>query len=127
GMPATYSFYYALAHYHSLGRGLSIEGVKSDGTTATIFSTTNAVGDALGGLIEPAFSVAGFPTLRFSCDFDNPTSEIVTWGTGNGEMCTFLAWTDSEYTWTGGVITTNATPTITDRGSYVEYAYTCSP
>jgi hypothetical protein len=127
GLPATYSYYYALAHYHEMGRGLSIEAVRGDGTTATIFSTTNAVGDALGGVIAPAFSVEGYPTLRFACDFENTTANTVTWGTGNGEMCTFLAWTDSTYTWTGGVIVTNATPTITDHGDYVEYAYVCSP
>jgi hypothetical protein len=126
GKPATYSFYYALAHYHDLGRGLAIEGVR-DGTATTIFSTQNAVGDALGGTIAPAFSVAGYPTVRFYCDFDNPRSTTVTWGVGDGEMCTFLAWTDSEYVWTGGALTETVMPTITDHGTHVEYAYPCSP
>jgi hypothetical protein len=127
GRPATYSFYYALAHYHELGRGLAIEGVRSDGTVTTIFSTQNAVGDALGGTIAPAFSLDGYPTVRFYCDFDNPRTTTVTWGLGDSEMCTFLAWTDSEYTWTGGVLVETATPTITDKGTYVEYAFTCNP
>lgn len=127
GLPPTFSFYYALAHYHSLGRGLMIEAVHADGTTSTIFSTTNAVGDALGALIDPPFSLAGYPKLRFTCIYDNPRTSTVTWGNGNGEMCTFLAWTDSEYTWTGGVLDSNEVPTITDKGSYVEYAYPCSP
>jgi hypothetical protein len=126
GAPATYSFYYALAHYHELGRGLSIEGVRADGSVTTIFSTRNAVGDALGGTIDPAFSLAGYPTLRFACDFDNPRDTTVTWGVGSNEMCTFLAWTDSAYTWTGGVLGSNDTPTITDKTTYVEYAYTCN-
>jgi hypothetical protein len=127
GLPATYSFYYALAHYHELGRGLGLEGVRSDGTVTTIFSTQNAVGDALGGTIAPAFSLEGYPTLRFYCDFDNPRNETVTWGVGDQEMCTFLAWTDSDYVWTGGALTETVVPTITDKGDYVEYAYTCSP
>lgn len=127
GRPATYAFYYALAHYHELGRGLSIEGVRGDGTVTTIFSTANAVGDALGGTIAPVFSLDGYPTLRFYCDFDNPRTTTVTWGVGDQEMCTFLAWTDSEYSWTGGVLTETQTPTITDKGTYVEYAYPCSP
>jgi len=127
GKPPTFSFYYALAHYHELGRGLSIEGVRGDGTVATIFSTENSVGDALGGMIDPPFSLDGYPTLRFTCIFDNPRTSTVTWGTGNGEMCTFLAWTDSEYTWAGGVIKTDEVPTITDYGNYIEYAYPCSP
>jgi len=127
GMNATYSFYYALAHYHDLGRGLMLEGVKDDGTAATMFSTTNAVGDALGGMIDPPFSLDGYPKLRFTCIFDNNRTSTVTWGQGTGEMCTFLAWTDSEYTWTGGVLSSNEVPTITDRGAYIEYAYPCSP
>lgn len=126
GVPATYSLYYALAHYHDLGRGLAIEGVR-DGTATTIFSTQNAVGDALGGTIAPAFSLDGFPTVRFYCDFDNPRATTVTWGVGDQEMCTFLAWTDSDYVWTGGAITETVTPTITDKGDYVEYAFPCSP
>jgi hypothetical protein len=127
GKSPTFSFYYALAHYHELGRGLAIEGVSGDGTAATIFSTRNAVGDALGGPVAPAFSLAGYPKLRFSCDYDNPRDTVVTWGVGDQEMCTFLAWTDSEYTWTGGVLLANETPTITDMGTYVEYAYPCTP
>lgn len=127
GLPATYSFYYALAHYHDLGRGLTIEGVTESGEVATIFSTTNAVGDALGAMIDPPFSLAGYPKLRFTCIYDNTRTSTVTWGQGKGEMCTFLAWTDSIYTWTGGVLVSNETPTITDLGAYIEYAYPCSP
>ncbi|HEY5944945.1 MAG TPA: hypothetical protein VIV40_05610 [Kofleriaceae bacterium] len=127
GMSPTFSFYYALAHYHDLGRGLTIEAVKTDGSATTIFSTTNAVGDALGGTIDPAFSLAGYQKVRFMCAYDNPRDTTVTWGVGDKEMCTFLAWTDSEYTWTGGVLSSNETPTITDFGDYIEYAYPCAP
>jgi hypothetical protein len=127
GMAPTFSFYYALAHYHDLGRGLVIEGVREDGTAETIFETTSAIGDALGGMIDPPFSLAGYPKLRFSCHYDNPRDTTVTWGVGDREMCAFLAFTDSEYTWSGGVITNDVTPTVTDHGDYVEYVYPCSP
>ncbi len=127
GKPPTFSFYYALAHYHELGRGLAIEGVRADGSVATIFETTHAVGDALGGLVAPAFSLDGYPTLRFSCTYDNPRDTTVTWGVGDKEMCTFLAWTDSEYTWTGGVLMRDVVPTITDDGNVIEYEYPCTP
>lgn len=125
GKAPTFSFYYALAHYHELGRGITIEGLRDDGTAQMIFETTNAVGDALGGTIAPQFSMAGFSKLRFSCNFDNPRDTVVTWGVGDQEMCTFLAFTDSEYTWAGGVLTRDEVPTIVDYGSYVEYTYAC--
>jgi len=127
GKSADYAFYYALGHYHVLGRGVTIEGIKDDGTAATIFQTTNAVGDALGGMIDPAFSIAGYPKMRFSCNYDNPRDTTVTWGVGDNEMCTFLAFTDSAYTWAGGVISGSVQPTsVMDYGTYIEYTYPCS-
>ena len=125
GAAPTYRFHYALAHYHELGRGITIDAVKTDGTSKPIFSTTAAVGDALGGTIDPAISVEGHQTLRFSCHFENNRTTTVTWGLGNGEMCTFLAFTDSEYTWAGGVLNRNEVPTIVDHGDYIEYSYSC--
>ena len=49
----------------------------------------------------------------------------MTWGVGDKEMCTFLAFTDSEYTWAGGVLTRTETPTVVDHGDYIEYTYGC--
>jgi hypothetical protein len=125
GKPPGFSFYYALAHYHELGRGITLEGLRADGSSALIYSTTNAVGDALGGTIDPQFSMAGFSKIRFTCQFENPRDTVVTWGVGDKEMCTFLAFTDSEYTWAGGVLTRTETPTIVDHGDYIEYTYGC--
>lgn len=126
GTPPEFSFHYALAHYHELGRGLTIEGIHEDGTRAMIFETTSAVGDALGGTIAPGFSMAGYSKIRFSCHFENPRDTVVRWGVGDQEMCTFLAFTDSEYTWAGGVLSRDETPTIVDHGDYVEYTYDCA-
>ena len=125
GKTPAFAFHYALAHYHELGRGITLEGVRDDGTSAMIFETTNAVGDALGGTISPGFSMAGFQQIRFSCHFENPRDTVVRWGVGDQEMCTFLAFTDSEYSWAGGVLTRNEPPVVVDHGDYVEYTYAC--
>ena len=91
-------------------------GAESDGTAATIHETTNRIGDALGGAIDPAFDMTGYSKIRFSCNFDNPRDETVRYGVGTQEMCTFLAFTDSAWTWGGGALDRNETPTIVDTG-----------
>ncbi|NVB77124.1 MAG: hypothetical protein HOV81_01900 [Kofleriaceae bacterium] len=124
GRDADFKFYYALAHYHELGTGLTVEALRPDGTASTIYETTHRIGDALGGAID-AFSMTGFDKLRFSCDFDNPRDTAVRWGVGDQEMCTFLAFTDSDWTWGGGALMFDETPTIVDHGDVVEYTYPC--
>jgi hypothetical protein len=122
--PMDFNFYYAVAHYHALGRGMTIEATKTDGTTETIFTTEGRVGDALGGTLEPAISTAGYSKIKYWCEFDNQRDTTVTYGVGDREMCTFLTFTDSEKSWTGGALQSKA-PTIVDHGDYIEYTYPC--
>src|SRR5439155_13926702 len=68
-----FHLYYALAHYHTMGTGLTLEAVKADGTATTVFSTTNQVGDTLGASLDPPFSMDGYTRLRFSCSYYNNT------------------------------------------------------
>lgn len=103
GRDPDFHIYYALAHYHSLGTGLTVEAMRADGTTTPIYSTASQVGDTLGGPIDPPFDMTGYTGLRFSCDFYNPRPEIVRWGFGDQEMCVFLAFADSTFNWGGGV------------------------
>jgi hypothetical protein len=125
GVAPTFQIVYALAHYHDLGRGMTIEAVKDDGTTATVFTTANRIGDALGGTIEPGFAIAGYTKMRYWCEFDNPRDTEVRWGVGSQEMCTFLAFQDSPAKIAGGALNYNETPVITDHGDYIDYAYPC--
>jgi hypothetical protein len=124
--PLDFSIYYALAHYHELGTGVTLEAVRADGTSDLVFETVNRIGDVLGGPIEPAFSLAGYAKLRFACHFTNPRNSNVRWGVGDKEMCAFLAFTDSELSWSGGALTYNVVPTTVDHGSHVESTYACT-
>lgn len=94
-----FQLYFALAHYHAMGTGMTIEAVAPDGTSAPIFTTANRVGDSLGGTLDPPFSFAGYTKVRFACDYDNTTDRTLVWGNGSDEMCIFLAFSDSEYQW----------------------------
>lgn len=124
--PLDFSMYYVLAHYHELGTGVTLDAVRADGTTDRIFETIAQIGDVLGGPIAPAFSLSGYMKLRFSCNFNNPRTTAVRWGVGDKEMCAFLAFTDSERSWSGGALTYNVVPTTVDRGAYVESTYQCT-
>ena len=103
GRDPDFKIFYALAHYHELGIGLSIDAIKPDGTTTNVYTTSTQVGDTLGGPVAPAFDMTGYTKLRMSCDFFNPRADTVRWGVGDQEMCVFLAFSDSEYNWGGGV------------------------
>jgi hypothetical protein len=105
GRPVDFKLYYALPHYHALGIGETFEAIRDDGTADTIWETASRIGDRLGGTIDPPFDMTGHGKLRFDCEFDNPRDTTVGWGVGDQEMCIIVAYTDSTYTWGGGVVT----------------------
>jgi hypothetical protein len=112
-----FKLYYALAHYHTLGTGLSLEAIKPDGTATTVFTTSHRAGDTLGGPIDPTFDMTGYTKLRMSCDYYNPRDTTVGWGVGDQEMCVFLAFSDSTSNWGGGTLDDMpGDPTIIDNG-----------
>ena len=102
--PIDFKIHYALAHYHELGTGLTIEAVKPSGEADIVYTTKTAVGDVMGGPIAPAFDMTGYQKLRMSCDYYNPRSDVVGWGIGDQEMCVFLAFSDSPWNFGGGVL-----------------------
>ena len=103
GRDPDFKIYYALAHYHELATKLTVEAVKPNGDAAVIYSTEHNVGDVLGGPIDPLFDMTGYTKLRMSCEYFNPRADVVRWGVGDQEMCVFLAFSDSQYNWGGGV------------------------
>jgi len=126
GTDPDFRIYYGLAHYHELGTGLTIEAVRPDGAAATVFSTKTRVGDTLGGPLEPAFDMTGYTKLRFSCDFYNPRADVVRWGIGDQEMCVFLAFSDSSYSWGGGVNDEGEPENETQVGNAMHYSNPCT-
>ena len=122
-----FKLYYALAHYHALGTGMSIDALATDDTTSQpVFKTTSQIGDALGGTLDPPVSMAGYSHLRFTCDYYNNTSATVGWGIGNQEMCVFLAFSDSAYNWAGGALDDDPPGPATMDGNVMTYSHACS-
>lgn len=126
GRAPDFNIYYALAHYHEHGTKLTVEAVKSTGEAATVFTTQGKVGDVLGGPIDPPFSMAGYTKLRMSCEFYNPTPKVVRWGVGDQEMCVFLAFSDSQYNWGGGVLSEGPPENPVMVGNMMTYTNGCT-
>jgi hypothetical protein len=99
-----FKIYHALAHYHKLGTGLTMEAIRdSDGAADPFWSTTHLIGDEMGGLLDPPFDMTGYSKIRLTCNYDNTEATTIRWGNANGEMCVGFAYTDSTYKWTAGL------------------------
>jgi hypothetical protein len=123
----SFKLYYALAHYHALGTGMEIDALAPDDTTAAnVYTTASAIGDELGGTLDPPFDFSGYSRLRFSCDYYNNTTATVGWGIGNQEMCVFLAFSDSAYAWAGGVVTDDPPGDPVDDNGVMSFSHKCT-
>jgi len=90
-----YSVYYVLGHYHQWGNYFNLSFVHDDGSEETIFEIKNTIGEPIGSTIDPPMNNNGASKLRSTCGFINNTDETLTRGLQYGEMCDFLAYTDS--------------------------------
>ncbi len=97
-----FRFYYVLPHYHELGIRFRLEALGGPDGPITVYETGGAIGDALGGTLDPPVDVTGATHLRMTCGWDNPRDESVGFGIGDQEMCVMLAFTDSDWKLDGG-------------------------
>jgi len=121
GRPIDFAIYYVLPHYHALGSALAIEAIRDDGGADMVWETSQRVGHAIGGPVDPPFSLRGHSKIRFSCTFDNPRDTTVGWGVGDQEMCMALAFSDSSYTWQAGVLTSTEPGPGVEHGGVVDF------
>jgi hypothetical protein len=120
------SLYYALPHYHKWARGMNIEMFGGDREGEVISDVEARIGEPLGTTLSPPLSMAGAQGIRFGCTYDNDTDRTIGYGnSGDDEMCIFLAFTDSDLTWAGGVVTGEATMTGMD-GDVAVYTGECT-
>lgn len=124
GGPLDLKVYYALPHYHDLGRRIEIVA-SGPGGDRTVFETMSAIGEPAGRALTPAFDLTGTESLRFSCTFQSDRSSTVRWGVGDQEMCVMLAFIDGQFNWGGGVLHRNNPGTPVDDGSVLRYSQPC--
>lgn len=119
------SLYYALPHYHAMARGMSIELFGGDRDGEVIHEIESSIGEPLGTTLAPPLSMAGARGIRFSCTYDNTTDRTIGYGnSGQDEMCIFLAFTDSNLAFAGGVVQGQATEAGMD-GDFALYTGEC--
>ncbi len=90
-----YSIYYVLGHYHQWGNYFNLSFVHEDGSREKVFEIKNSIGEPIGSIIDPPMHNNGASKLRSECGFLNNTDETLRRGLQYGEMCDFLAYTDS--------------------------------
>jgi hypothetical protein len=127
GRDPDFNIYYTLAHYHQYGTRMLLEAVTPDNTATTVYTTTNSIGDALGGPLSPPFAMSGSTRLRLTCEYYNNTDAMIFYGNGDGEMCVFLAFSDSEWLWGGGVLDETPDPLSgVDQNGVMSFTRNCS-
>jgi hypothetical protein len=119
------SLYYALPHYHAMARGMSIQMFGGERDGEIIHEIESTIGEPLGTTLAPPLSMAGARGIRFSCTYDNATDRTVGYGnSGEDEMCIFLAFTDSDLAFAGGVVQGEVTEAGMD-GDVARYTGEC--
>jgi Copper type II ascorbate-dependent monooxygenase, C-terminal domain len=114
--PPTFKGYFVLPHYHRFGTGMRLELVGGTRNGEVVWESAGSIGEALGSKIAPAVDFSGATGFRFSCAYDNTTSETLHSGaSGKDEMCSFYVHTDSPHPFYG--MTTPATPQLVDQGT----------
>lgn len=103
GAPVDLRIHYVLPHYHSLGEGMFLEAVGGPMDGQVIYENASAIGEPLGGALQPPFELTAGQGMRFGCTFDNHGDQSVGWGIGDQEMCVLLAFAESPFKWLGGV------------------------
>ncbi len=103
-----FKLYYVLPHYHGFGTGFSLDAHGGPLGDVHVYDTAQTSGSRLGGTIDPPIDVTGSTHMKFSCDFTNTLTSPIYWGNRDGEMCMFLAYTDSDFSWAGAVFSGNA-------------------
>lgn len=122
GDPIDFDIFYVLPHYHELGVGMRLELIGGERDGEILWESRSRVGEPLGESFDPPLGLGGASGLRVTCIYDNPRSEEVGYGIGDQEMCLMLAFTDSQFTWGGGVLSfsDNAEVSRSDGVSYNE-------
>ena len=120
------SIYYVLPHYHSYAEGMDVllSGGERDGET--VHQIESGIGEPLGTMLSPPLPMAESTGMRFACNYDNTSEDTIGYGnSGADEMCIFLAFTDSDYAWAGGVLMGEA-EFLEDRDGVAVYTGDCT-
>jgi hypothetical protein len=93
--------FYALPHTHALGTRVFLQAVGGPIDGQMLLDVQGSPGEARGTGYGTPIDLTGITGLRFGCEFENPTTDVVHWGFGNQEMCEMLGFMQSDYAFEG--------------------------
>jgi hypothetical protein len=111
-----FDVYYVLPHYHELGIGMDIDIAGGPMDKTELFASPSLYGEPSGRSYDPPFAVLGAAGLAITCEYENPGSTTVAYGTGDQEMCVTLIYTSGRKA--GGMAAANLT--VQDSGGVHE-------
>ncbi|MCR9162515.1 MAG: hypothetical protein ACE37F_19240 [Nannocystaceae bacterium] len=114
-----FDLHYILPHYHRTGDAARVTLFDSDGEVE-VFEHLGFGASSMGRTFDPPVSIESLSGIEFSCAYDNPHDEPLTWGIGINEMCVFLAFADTDVVIVAGVDRGSSSgPFEVDDGTYV--------
>jgi hypothetical protein len=101
GRPLDIRLFYALPHTHALGTRVFLDAVGGPLDGRSLLDVVGQPGEARGVAYRTPIDLTGITGLRFGCEFDNVTAEVVNWGFGDQEMCEILGFIQSQAAFEG--------------------------
>lgn len=86
--------HYILPHYHRTGVSAKVTFFDA-GIGTDVLDHQGFGASAMGRTFDPPLHFEDLSGIGFSCGYDNPHDETLTWGIGINEMCVFLAFADA--------------------------------
>ena len=86
---------------HGLGTRVFLQAVGGPIDGQMLLDVQGSPGEARGTGYGTPIDLTGITGLRFGCEFENPTTDVVHWGFGNQEMCEMLGFMQSDYAFEG--------------------------
>lgn len=116
--PPSFKTYFMLPHYHQRGRGMRLELLGGSRDGEVVWQNEGTIGEALGARIAPAVDVTGSTGFRFTCLYDNTTTETLACGASpSQEMCSFFVHTDAPRQFYGVAAPAFGPTSIRDEGT----------
>ncbi len=102
--------HYILPHYHRTGISAKVT-LYEDSQGTVVLDHVGFGASPMGQTFDPPIVFENLGAIEFSCTYDNPHDQTLTWGVGINEMCVFLGFADASNLLIAGVAR-DATPLL---------------
>ncbi|MBV1859316.1 MAG: hypothetical protein KUG77_12950 [Nannocystaceae bacterium] len=113
-----FELHYILPHYHRAGASANVIAYDA-GMGTEVLNHTGFGAVPMGRTFDPPIALDELGAIEFSCGYDNPHDETLTWGIGINEMCVFLGFANTSHVLVASVFEGYAgTPFQDDEGTF---------